>query len=1026
MILLHAGICGGQLYLWGEVPFENQTKNLSSSDLLYAAAAIDLANAASETGVRLQAKQAVSLWAWLPTRNGIPLPSSPLISDLPHEDGELSLTAWQITAIQLPVEEAVNFLGACGGKKMLAPGILLGSDVQFFVKVLRFTASLTAHEQFLPGLHHQESDYQARWQPVLTGRDEERATLLARAMPHACRALTQNAETEPKDAPLAIISGMINTILDYLIKLSWIEKSPPGSRSRSARKKSYASVHDQWIHALRSWNADMSGEEQDLEFLDRQIQGWRRSISISSQTPFRLSFRLEEPEDDSEQWYVRYLLNAVDDPSLYIEIADAWVPDKETKSIFSKYGANMQEYLLTSLGHVSSLDPVLESSLKQPRPGGARLDHSGAHLFLTETSWLLQQAGYSVELPAWWSTSGPKRRLSVRAKVSSPKMQGSGVLSLEDLVEFDWQLAIGDEKLSLQEIETLTHMKMPLVKIRGQWMQFDAEAIQQAIDFWKKKGTGKITARNVVHMALGTAQTPSELFFEGVQATGWVGDLLHTLEHGADIEEIPASKEFDGTLRPYQSRGLAWLTFLRQWGFGACLADDMGLGKTPQTLAFIQRYREENGKRPVLVVCPTSVMGNWQKEAAHFTPNLPVLLHHGPKRVKEPDIFKEKALQQAIVITGFPLLHRDAEVLHQVDWGAVIVDEAQNIKNPGTKQAKAARAIQADYRIALTGTPVENNVGELWSIMEFINPGFLYTQAEFKRQFFIPIQVHRSPEAAERLRQITRPFILRRLKTDKTIIDDLPEKQETNVFTQLTKEQVSLYRAVVKETSAALDQSEEGNGIERKGLILATLTKLKQICNHPAQFLHDESAIAMRSGKLNRLTEMLEEVHEVRDRVLIFTQFAEMGRIIQRHLQATFGSEAMFLHGGVPKKQRDRMVERFQHDENGPLFFLLSLKAAGTGLNLTRANHVFHYDRWWNPAVENQATDRAFRIGQTKHVQVYKFVCTGTVEEHINTMIEEKQEVADQIVSTGEKWITELSTRELKKILKLQKEAVQS
>ncbi len=475
---------GGQLYLWGEVPPENQEQSISSLGLLYATAAKNLVNAASETGVRLQAKQAVSLWAWLPTRNGIPLPSGPLISDLPHEDGELSLTAWQITAIQLPVEEAVNFLGACGGKKMLAPEILLGSDVQFFVKVLRFTASLTAHEQFLPGLHNQESDYQARWQPVLTGRGEEKATLLARAMPHACRTLTLNAETEPEDAPMAIISGMINTILDYLIRLSWIEKSPPGSRSSSAKKKPYASVHDQWIHALRSWNADMSGDEQDLEFLDRQI------------------LRLEEPEDDSEQWYVRYLLNAVDDPSLYIEVADAWVPDKETKSIFSKYGANMQEYLLTSLGHVSSLDPVLESSLKQPRPGGARLDHSGAHLFLTETSWLLQQAGYSVELPAWWSTSGPKRRLSVRAKVSSPKMQGSGVLSLEDLVEFDWQLAIGDEKLSLQEIETLTHMKIPLVKIRGQWVQFDAEAIQQAIDFWKEKGTGKITARDVVHMAL--------------------------------------------------------------------------------------------------------------------------------------------------------------------------------------------------------------------------------------------------------------------------------------------------------------------------------------------------------------------------------------------------------------------------------------------------------------------------------------------------------------------------------------------
>ena len=1029
MILLHIGVCDEQLFVWGEAPPKDHESTFEanpSPDSPYAATAKALVSATAEGGLSLKEKNAASLHLWLPTRDGIPLPSSPLIADTPADDVEAALISWRIIAIALSVEEAFHFLTACYDKTMLAPGVILGSDVRFFARVLRFTSSLVAQEQFVPGLLERDERFQAVWEPVLLGNDANRLALLAKAMPQASRALTHDAETVPTKAPVAVITKITEAFVDYLVRLSWIDKRPTGSRARKPSKKSFASVHDQWIHALHTWDGAMAGDTETLEYLAGQIKAWRRSISVSTSAPFRLSFRLEEPEGDENtgHWYVRYLLNAADDPSLFIEVADAWNPGKQTKSIFAKRQANIQEYLLTSLGHVSSLHLLLEESLKQPRPGGATLDTEGAYIFLTETAWLLQQSGYKVQLPAWWSSTGSRNRLSVRASVASPTMTSKGNLSLDDIINFDWQIAIGDEKLSLEELEALARMKIPLVKIRGQWVQLNAKELQEAIDFWKKKSSSQaITARDVVHMALGLAETPEILSFEGVKATGWVGDLLHSLEHGADMEEIPVSDQFVGTLRPYQSRGYAWLAFLQRWGFGACLADDMGLGKTPQTLAFIQCNWETNDRRPVLVVCPTSVMGNWQKEVAHFTPNLPVLVHHGPRRIKQPEPFQEEALKQSIVITGFPLLHRDFEALSQVNWAAVILDEAQNIKNPTTKQAKAARALKSDFRVALTGTPVENNVGELWSIMEFLNPGFLYSQAKFKRRFFVPIQVDRDTEAVERLKQITGPFILRRLKTDKTIIDDLPEKQETNVFTTLTREQGSLYRAVVKDVSESLKGAED---IQRKGLILATLMKLKQICNHPAQFLHDGSAIPKRSGKLTRLLEMLEEVYEVGDRVLIFTQFTEMGGILQQHLQETFGCEAMFLHGGVPKKQRDRMVERFQHEKDGPLFFLLSLKAAGTGLNLTRANHVFHYDRWWNPAVENQATDRAFRIGQKKHVQVYKFVCTGTVEEQINEMIEQKQEVADSIISTGEQWITELSTRDLKKILRLQKGAVQS
>jgi SNF2 family DNA or RNA helicase len=351
----------------------------------------------------------------------------------------------------------------------------------------------------------------------------------------------------------------------------------------------------------------------------------------------------------------------------------------------------------------------------------------------------------------------------------------------------------------------------------------------------------------------------------------------------------------------------------------------------------------------------------------------------------------------------------------------VVLDEAQNIKNPDTKQSRAARALTADYRIALTGTPVENHVGDLWAIMEFLNPGLLGSKGAFKEIFFRPIQMYRDEEASARLKRLTGPFILRRVKTDTSIISDLPEKMEVKEYCALTKEQATLYAAVLRDAEQGLDDAE---GIQRRGIILSILSRLKQVCNHPAHFMGDGSMINGRSGKLNRLEEMLEEILENRERALIFTQFAQMGEILKRHLQETFGRETLFLYGGVTKNKRDRMVERFQEEKDAPPFFVLSLKAGGTGLNLTRANHVFHYDRWWNPAVENQATDRAFRIGQTRRVQVHKFLCSGTLEERIDEMIERKTAIADKVVGTGEGWLTELSNEDLKTLFALSKDAV--
>jgi SNF2 family DNA or RNA helicase len=546
------------------------------------------------------------------------------------------------------------------------------------------------------------------------------------------------------------------------------------------------------------------------------------------------------------------------------------------------------------------------------------------------------------------------------------------------------------------------------------------EEIQAALDFWRQRDARPVTARDVIHTALGVHGAPGGLPVSDVEATGWLGDLLGRLQGSGSFEVLPPPSDLRADLRPYQVRGYSWLAFLKQWGFGACLADDMGLGKTLQALALIQSEWAANGNRPVLLVCPMSVVGNWQREAARFAPELPVLVHHGLNR-KKGEAFVTAAGEHALVVSSYALLHRDLAHLQEVKWAGIILDEAQNVKNAATKQARAARALPADYRIALTGTPVENNVGDLWSLMEFLNPGLLGSQQSFRETYLLPIQAGYGPEAAERLKKLTSPFILRRLKTDRTIIADLPEKMEMKVFCNLTREQASLYKAVTGEVAAALEGK---GGMERRGLVLAALARLKQVCNHPANFLGDNSPIPGRSGKLARLTEMVEEIIAVREAALVFTQFTEMGHILVRHLQETFGQEVLFLHGGVPKKRRDEMVERIQGGNGGPALFVLSLKAGGTGLNLTRANHVFHFDRWWNPAVENQATDRAFRIGQTKDVQVHKFLCAGTLEERIDQMIENKRRVAEAVVGTGEGWLTELSTAELKDLFALREGAV--
>ncbi len=859
-------------------------------------------------------------------------------------------------AAALETAEAVDFLAAGAAKCAAAQSALIGPDLALWAAALELCASLVVRQRVVQGYALENNRFKSYWKPIFTGSDEQAFQELA-------------ARLAGGDASL---TGFVREITAHLMR-----REPATASSPSPG-------------------------------VPKQPAG-----------PFKLCFRLEEPETSNGSWRVSCLLQSTSDPGLLLPPGLAVGAGPGAPKILRSEHFELREKLLAALDQAARICPDVRRCFEAAALDGYELDVHEAHEFLTLHAAALDAAGFGVLLPAWWTRKDVRPRLTARGKATRPGTARGLGFSLDDAIRLDWEVALGAETLTREEIDALVDLKEPLVRLRGRWVQADGDDIRTAMEFWKSTERG--TLRDLVRMSLGGAQAPPGLEIKEVSGEGELGRFLERLQGKARYETLRPPKKFAGKLRPYQVRGFSWLAYLRRYGLGACLADDMGLGKTIQALALIQSDHEAGVRRPVLIACPLSVVSNWKKEAERFTPGLSILVHHGVDR-KTAAAFKTGVAKHAVVVTSYALLARDFETLREIHWGGVILDEAQNVKNPVTLQARAARALRADYRIALTGTPVENHVGDLWSIMEFLNPGLLGTQAEFKKQFFTPIEAAGDKQAAERLARLTRPFVLRRLKTDKTIIRDLPDKLEMKVFCSLTKEQAALYAAVGRKAEAVI---EGADGIQRRGLILAALTKLKQICNHPAHFLGDGSRLEGRSGKLERLCEMLEEVLESGERALVFTQYAQMGRMLERHLAKTFGREVLFLYGGVPRTQRDDMVARFQAEGEGPAVFVLSLKAGGTGLNLTNASHVFHYDRWWNPAVENQATDRAHRIGQTANVQVHKFICAGTLEEKIDAMLDRKKDVAERIIGAGEGWLTELSNAELRQVFALSAEAVE-
>jgi SNF2 family DNA or RNA helicase len=943
------------------------------------------------------------------------------------QNKSLTFQTWRVEGVRLTASQTIPFLKKLPLGSLPSDDFSLGGDLRFWTHIYRWSLDLLARGKYLPGIIRQQGDrYQSQWYPLLdSNSDRSRFAKFLQLMPSVYLAY-QNNEQENNST-----STNQELLLDFLRK---ILNAQLHDRLASISNLPKAPLIQPLLKGLSQDSTDFATKENEIKRLETALYNWTFPVRDSLATPnnqrlgqnqFRICLSLESPianNNDEQNWQLKYYLQALDDEKFLVDAKTIWQSPVDNLVWQNRIIEQPQETLLKGLGLASRLYPPIEESLQQQQPTHCDLNSIQVYEFIKATIWQLQDSGLGIKLPPGLASETDEQRLGIKIQAQVTPKKGER-LNLKSLLKYDLKIAVGKQTISQKEFEKLLAQKSPLVEVNGEWIALQPADVRAAQAILTQSNEPiNLSVEDALRLSTGDTKVLAKLPVVSFEASGVLEELINNLTNNQAIAPIEKPQGFKGELRPYQARGVGWLAFLEQWGLGACLADDMGLGKTPQLIAFLLHLKEQDLlAKPTLVICPTSVLSNWEREVKKFAPNLSTLVHHGDKRSKGKT-FTQEIKNKNLVITSYSLIFRDAKTFEEIDWQGVVLDEAQNIKNSQAKQSQAVRKLKAGFRIALTGTPVENRLAELWSILDFLNPGFLGTQQFFQRRFAIPIEKYGDKQSLKIMRSLVQPFILRRLKTDKEIIQDLPEKQEMNVFCGLSAEQATLYQTTVDNSLAEI---EEATGIQRRGLILTLLLKLKQICNHPAHFLKEKMLnLGERSGKLLRLEEMLEELVEEGDRALIFTQFSEWGKLLQPYLEKKLGGEVLFLYGGTRSQQRQEIIDRFQNDPNGPRIFILSLKAGGTGLNLTRANHVFHVDRWWNPAVENQATDRAFRIGQKQNVQVHKFVCTGTLEERINDMLESKKQLAEQTVDAGEQWLTEMDSDRLRNLLLLDRDAI--
>ena len=1027
-------IQSGNFYLWVETDTPpKQQKNQAANRHPQQLSKDELSTFLSdELGIAIPKNGSVSRdistkYSILPSTDNQPLPSVELTRYLETESP--TPTTWQIWAIDCyQVNPIVKLLNDIHFLCLHSIEIQMGADLLCWYHYSQSIQELLHKDRYIPALKcREQSPLKGKSKKTSPGYEiypgweiispvyETNIQKYLNYLPLVC---TGGLDTP--DAPLEFYDK--ETLLRHFSECllhNYVANTPiPGTFEKKIANSRLLTG------CLNLQNSSIPWTDSQALAIYKQWQTWKQKlVAAQNNSAFQLCFQLQEASTQTpDRWYLKFLVAAKQDPSIKLELDDYWHLDSKAKqNIHQQFGKEFEKDLLLNLGYAARIYPQIWQGLETDKPVGFFLTLTAAFDFLAESAWVLEDAGYKTIVPAWWTPQG-RARAKLRLK-ASPKKSGTskaekGLFHLDNLIDYRYELAIGDEQITPQEWQKLVDAKAPLIHFRGQWMELDLAKMQQMLQFWQSHQDTQ-PELTLLELIQKTAAANEEL---EVEADDSLAAMMANLQDPSQLEPIENPLLLQGTLREYQKRGVAWIQYLERLGLNGCLADDMGLGKTIQVIATLIAERTTgSGVLPTLLIAPTSVLGNWGKEIEKFAPHLSIKIHHGSDRIQELAAFKTATSECDVVITSYTLVRKDSKLLQAVDWHRIVIDEAQKIKNPAAEQTKAILKLPVTRRLALTGTPVENRLLDLWSIFNFLNPGYLGKEAQFRKSFELPIQKDRNQVQSLILKKLVQPFILRRVKTDKTIIKDLPDKVEHKQYCNLTKEQASLYEVVVKDV---IEQLETAEGIGRKGLILSTLMKLKQICNHPRQFLQDNSEFSVnRSHKLQRLGEMLEEITAEGESLLIFTQFTEIGEALQQYLKQ-IGYRTYYLHGGTSRPKREQMIAEFQDPEAEPAAFVLSLKAGSVGITLTKANHVFHFDRWWNPAVEDQATDRAFRIGQQKNVFVHKFITLGTLEERIDETIENKKKIASLIVGADESWLTELDNESFKQLIALNKQTV--
>ncbi len=956
--------------------------------------------------------------------------------------------------------------------------ISYSNSIKTWAFLTKFTLELLSRGNFIPTLKEIDSKhYEGMWNVIFkTQLDHQRFQKILNNAPWISYNLPINFISSKNNEfktsgiwhPSYIFAEYMNLVADFLIRDSL----------KTTFYKKFSKLYDSDLDELENVCNLEEDNPWDLRFLNSCIgknrifeiqrfcdtpipgilQNWvQQTQGFSFALGVLFTFRLEYPKSPKSGWKLGLYIQPLHDLDYFIALSEVWngnVTQKEEFANVCDDEEGLQEEILRALGIAVKLFPPLKRILEVKNPNRIKLDISEVMDFLRYSQHLLRQVGFNVVLPEQFRLKGQQRlsaRMVIKDSKSVQKRQPSGssagniskLFDLNSFLEFEWEARLENQKLTESEFLELSKLKEPLIFWRGQWVLVDQEDMNalRPIFEQKQKIKGKLSLSEAINLGitkniqLSDGENSYEVILEGN-----FHNYIDQFSNIDSFEKTPTPALFKGVLRPYQEIGLLWLANMTDFNFGICLADDMGLGKTIEVISFLLHRKEkykEISSGSILIICPTSVLFNWHRELQKFAPSLDILVYHGSERIDKKEALTEFTIPNRIILTTYGIVRNEIEVLEAIPFTGVILDESQNIKNFKAQQTKAILRLKSMYRIAMTGTPIENRLIELWTLFEFLNPGLLGSQAKFYKNFILPIERFHNEEGSNKLKRIISPFILRRLKTDKEIIQDLPEKNEIKIFLELSQEQKQLYKKTVDSTLKEIENLEVQES-KRRGLVLRLLTQTKQICNHPYQFLHIDSSkiesspdydfddFIKSSVKLERLLEMVNEILEDGEKLLIFTQFKQMGDLLKYFLEKKYSFNVGWFHGGVPEKKRRELVDEFQSQnlDSSPIL-ILSLRAGGTGLNLTQASTVFHFDRWWNPAVEDQATDRAYRIGQDKNVNVYKFIALGTIEERIDKMLEEKRNLADKILSSaGENWITDLSSEELREIFLLNESGV--